>query len=60
MPGGNNGNKHSHSQQDTESDSHNDNVILTKEDQKIIQTVSQLLGIEAEKLKQVMENLDAF
>ena len=45
-------NKHSH-QQDTESDNHSENVILTKEDQKIILTVSELLGIEAEQLKQV-------
>ena len=46
-------NKHLYLQQDTESDNHSENVILTKEDQKIIQTVSELLGIEAEQLKQV-------
>ena len=53
-------NKHVYSQQDTESDNHNENVTLTKEDQKIIQTVSQLLGIEAEKLKQVRLEFYAF
>ena len=51
-------NKPIYTQQDIETDNHSENVILTKEDQKIIQTVSQLLGIEAEKLKQVIKSAE--
>ena len=38
---------------DTATDNHNDNAIFTDGDEKIVNIVAELLGIDAEKLKQV-------
>ena len=38
---------------DTATDNHNDNAIFTEDDEKIVNIVAELLGIDAENLKQV-------
>ena len=40
-------------QVDTATDNHNDNAIFTEEDEKIVNIVAELLGIDTENLKQV-------
>ena len=40
-------------QVDTATDNHNDNAIFTEDDEKIVNIVAELLGIDAENLKQV-------
>ena len=40
-------------QVDTATDNHNDNAIFTDDDEKIVNIVAELLGIDADKLKQV-------
>ena len=40
-------------QVDTATDNHNDNAIFTEDDERIVNIVAELLGIDAENLKQV-------
>ena len=39
--------------QEADGDSHNEQAVLTGEDQSLISTVAELLGVETEKLSQV-------
>ena len=39
--------------QEADGDSHNEQAVLTGEDQTLISTVAELLGVETEKLSQV-------